>query len=983
MVSTRRPAAAIIACLVFGATSAVVSAATQPQLSDYRITSWTGGDGVTLGEVRSIQQDAQGYLWLASEAGLVRFDGARFCASELVTGPTLLPNVPSKALALARDGSLWVGYDGDHGLYHIVAGRVQAVHLRGEVTGYIYSIFEDQDGAVWVGDDGGLHRYDQSRWERIAFAPQTARSRRVYDIHRDRAGRLWLASAAGLYVRRADGGFELAPLGAGIHRALEEDATGQLWTTDDRAGYRPVDKPAASLFEARGMNVLHDSRGNVWVTTIGQGIWQVKALGPRQVPRISRASARSGLANDEMSAMLEDRHGNIWIASIRGLARLAPHAAQPLTDIGVVRALSVGRDGLAWAATSTGLRLLSEGTSGAPEAQLLAPQPVRTVHVTSKGTVWAATSEGLHRVAGRQLGPALAVTRGFRRITSITSTGDTLWLCDEDGGLLRLDDGQLVESTSLTAGLAAKPIFAHADGRERLWVAFDDGMVKSLDKDGHIRRYGREEGLSHSRVTVIHHDRWGDVWIGGNAGLSLVRNDRVETISFRQLVGTWSVSAVLDDDRDNVWIAVAFFGLIRANRSDLVRAIRGDEVGHRFHVYEMGGGMGYPDLSPGVSGGRGNRVGSDLWFLTSAGATLVDPAQLVAGDREPGRPLIESVVADGRRYGHAADVSLPGGTSRVQIEFTRIDLSSPPIQTRFRYRLDGFDQEWVDGASTRMASYTNLPPGSYRFRLQASVRGAEWDGIETQMPFAVQPMFHQTRMFYALSACALLLAAVSAWRVRLGAVRREMALRSNERVRLSREIHDTLLQSLVGLSLQIDSAARDVEGRPTRTREQLVAMRRQIEGYIRETRQSIWDLRSPQLDRDGIVGTLRSIGERLTADRVPFSLMVTGTPRACPPKVETSVVRVGHEALTNAVRHAGAKHVQLEVGFHDSRIQLRVRDDGCGFEPRLVPLDGASGHYGILGMKERVQDLGGTFTVESVPGFGAQVVAEFPLPPRG
>lgn len=971
-------------CLVFLAltvSAPLVRAGTQAPLSDYRITSWTGGDEVTLGEIRGIVQDQTGYLWLASEVGLVRFDGTRFTASDLVAGPVQLPNVPSRAVYIARDGSLWVGYGSEHGLYRIANGRVHSVHLTGEITGLVHVIAEDRGGALWVGDDGGLHRLRDGRWEHVALWPPAMRSRRVYDVLEDRKGRVWVASAAGLYSRIGEEPFRLAPLGQGIHRALEEDASGQVWTTDDREGYRPVDGPAPGQFEARGMNVLHDSRGNVWVTTIGQGLWQVAGARPGQRPLVSRASARSGLANDEMSAMLEDRDGNIWVASVRGLTRLTPYKARPITDIGVVKALSVNRDGQAWAATSTGLRLLKADDRGAPQSLLLSSQPIRTVHVDKTGAVWAATSAGLHAVRNRQLGPALAKTRDLTHIASIASTRDgTLWLCDEERGVFQMVGNQVRE---VLAGKApeAKSTFVYVDTVDRLWVALENGVVLRIDPDGTRQRFGPGEGLPHSRVTVVHHDRWGDIWVGGNKGLSLIRGNHVETLSLKHLSGSWSVSAVLDDDRGDLWIAVSLFGIIRANREDVLEALSQHDLGRRFHVYEMSGGMGHPNVAPGGSAGRGRHLGSALWFVTSAGATMVDPARLVAGDHEPGMPVIENVVADGQRYELAGTLAVPGNTKRLRIDFSLVDLSSPASLTRFRYRLDGFDRDWVYGASTRAASYTNLSPGQYRFRLQASERGAGWGEAETRLAFSVDPRFYQSRLFYSLCAFGLLIAGVTGWRIRLRSVRREVALRFSERVRLSREIHDTLLQSLVGLSLQIDSAARDLDRRPSRTRDQLLTMRQQVEGYIRETRQSIWDLRSTQLDREGLIGSLQSIGERLTAEKVPFSLTVTGTPRPCPPKIETSAVRVGHEALTNAVRHASARHVRLELGFLKDALRIRVHDDGRGFDPAGMPFDGSTGHYGILGMKERVQDLGGTFTIESGPGLGAQIVAEFPLPP--
>jgi signal transduction histidine kinase len=221
--------------------------------------------------------------------------------------------------------------------------------------------------------------------------------------------------------------------------------------------------------------------------------------------------------------------------------------------------------------------------------------------------------------------------------------------------------------------------------------------------------------------------------------------------------------------------------------------------------------------------------------------------------------------------------------------------------------------------------------------------------------------------------------AMSAWQLQVRRVRKEMGLVFGERLRLSREIHDTLLQSLVGIALGLDSASHNVDAPPSRRREQLTGLRKQVEEYIREVRQSIWDLRSPALDRHGLVGALRSTGERLTAGKARFAFTVSGTPRSCPSKVETHALRIGHEAVMNAVRHSTAQHVKMEVGFDDRVLRLCVTDDGGGFTSQVA--EDPEQHYGLATMRERALDAGGCCTVESIPGTGVQVIAEFPLAP--
>ncbi len=315
-----------------------VSAALDPLslLSDYRVTAWAGGDGIALGEVRSIAQDQDGYLWLASDAGLVRFDGIRFARSEIVAGEMPLPAAPTRAVYVARDGSLWVGYGERQGIYRIARGNVQDVHLKGRLSGLVNFITEDRNGTVWVGHDEGLQRYRGGRWEAVPLPPQ--RARRVLHVRQDRRGTIWVATTSGLFQSRPNGTFEQAPYGSGAARAVSEDAAGRLWVTDDRAGFRRADTPEQNrLFEARGMWVFHDSRDNVWLTTIGQGLWHVRRGPDGVAPRVQRVTTQTGLASDESSHIFEDRDGNIWVGSIQGLNRLTPYVVTSVVDIGVVR----------------------------------------------------------------------------------------------------------------------------------------------------------------------------------------------------------------------------------------------------------------------------------------------------------------------------------------------------------------------------------------------------------------------------------------------------------------------------------------------------------------------------------------------------------------------------------------------------------------------------------------------------------------------
>jgi signal transduction histidine kinase/ligand-binding sensor domain-containing protein len=977
---------ALVTAVAFLSSAAAAGAAPVPSaFSDYRITSWTGGDGIMLGEIRSIAQDRDGYLWLASDGGLVRFDGFHFATADIVSGTTPLPHAPTRAVHVARDGSLWVGYNGGHGIYQIVRGDVHQIYLRNEIPGFVNVITEDRLGTLWVGHDDGLWRFRDGRWAQIPL-PFTGNNRIVRDIHEDRSGVLWVATTGGLYRRVSGDTFEPSPDGEGRTVGLSQDANGRLWTTDSAAGFRRADSAERNhLFEARGMDLFHDSRGNLWVTTVGQGIWEVQNEPGKAVPTVRHATVQTGLVNDENSVILEDRDGNIWVGSIQGLTRFTPNRAMSIVDLGVVRALTLGNDGTAWAGTTTGLVALTGVTPHSRgRSRVVSSVPVHALHTALDGTVWAATDDGLHKIVGGHLQPVILGGLRLRQITAMASDRNgVLWVCDDALGLVRIAGGRIEPLAAATAGISAKPVLAQMDRADRLWIAFEGGIVRVLDPSGRVTQYGRQEGLAQTVVRTIHQDRWGDIWIGGDGGVSRLRGNHFQTLSFPNEVPRWRlpVGAIMDDDAGDLWIAFAFFGFIRVDHSEISGALNGASTPRRYHVYNSGDGAGYPDMSYGGSSGHG-RDGS-LWFLSSRGITVIDPQELRVQDGPIAGPRIEGITANDRRYAPTAGVALPPRTNRVRIDYAVVNLSSSSDRIRFRYRLDGFDTDWVDGTGPRQALYTNLPPGAYSFRLQASSNAMTWNEADATWTFSIEPMFYQTGWFFGLCLVAVGLCAVGAWQFRMRQVRKEVAAVFGERIRLGREIHDTLLQSLVGIALQLDSASHQMEAAPSRARTQLVSMRRQIEEYIRETRQSIWDLRSPALDRHGLIGALRATGDRLTAGKARFTLAVTGTPRSCPPNIETHILRIGHEAVMNAIRHGEARHVQMEIGFDERLLRLRVVDDGCGFNADQLSIHEPSNHYGLTGMKERAADVGGRCIIESMPGSGARVMAEFPLAPTG
>jgi signal transduction histidine kinase len=323
---------------------------------------------------------------------------------------------------------------------------------------------------------------------------------------------------------------------------------------------------------------------------------------------------------------------------------------------------------------------------------------------------------------------------------------------------------------------------------------------------------------------------------------------------------------------------------------------------------------------------------------------------------------IAAVTIDDRPATPAAAGTLPAGTRTLQIDYTALRLTAPR-QTRFRYRLDGFDPDWVDAGARRQAYYTNLAPGSYVFRVQASGDGGAWTVPEAHWPFTVRPAFHQTGWFYALSVATLLLIAWGVAHTRVWLLNRQFEATLAERTRLSREIHDTMLQSLAGIALQVQAIARQCAPEAAEQQSRLVALRRQVEEYMREARQAVQNLRSPMLEACGLPGALEEIGRRTITPPARFEISADA-PAGMSAATEGELLRIAQEAITNAARHAGATTIRVDLHQEPGLIRLRITDDGCGFDAGAM-LSAGTAHYGLTGMQERAARIGGRLTVTS------------------
>jgi signal transduction histidine kinase/ligand-binding sensor domain-containing protein len=955
-------------------------------LSEYTVSRWREQDGSPLGQVNTIAQNTDGYLLIGTDRGLFRFDGVRFTALDTFDSQ-LLPKDPVRILRVGRDGTLWVGFGDGGGISRIRNGLVTNYRAaEGSPKGTINAIAEDRSGSIWAGTNQGLFRFSGNRWLRVA-EDQGLAAGPVLSAYVDRRGELMVGLETQVFGRLPDAP-RFQEVGALADHALNyfegptamsEDADGRLCVNDSIAGFRRLGErsaaPAADRERGRGSRLLLDHHNNLWVGTGGQGVWRVRFQGHSGNYTTQGINALTGLLSDGVTALFEDRDGNIWVGTTEGLHRFTASKVTQITDIGLVGGVEVMPGGDIWVGTVDELIRFSDSTIDAPTDRITPHGKLRAMHADAHGTLWVATASYVGRMVNRRLTPVLALGHGLpHEIDSMTSDGHQgLWLHDVREGFFHWT-GQRIERVPLAAGLEAMRVLTtYTDSGGRVWIAFFNGTVGVIDTAGGLRLYAAEDGLLAGPYRAIHEDRSGAIWLAGGDGLTRFVHGRFQTVrrgpGFPMLL-----NAVIDDGAGNLYLG-SRSGIVTIREDDFDGAVTTGSF--RYKLYDRSDGLAGLPLTN-INNRRVIRAKDNrLWFVTARGLTVIDP-QVLRDDR-PSLPIrVEGVRADERSVPAEKDMALPPRTSRLEIDYTVLNLTSP-LRTQFRYRLEGFDSTWIDAGSRRQAFYTNLPPGAYRFRVAASTSGGDWDERGGEWDFSIKPTFYQTMWFYLAIAIAAALALRVAWGLRLRHLRREFSLVLGERVRVSREIHDTLLQSLVGLALQFDVIANDAEAPAGTRRGQFVHLRKQVEEYIREARQSILNLRSPRLEQSDLVRALRDAGEHITSgNTVHFDFSVSGTPQVCSPRITEQLLRIGREAVTNASRHAHAQAVHMHLAYEPDAIVLRVSDDGRGFDPdRLV--EQGSNHYGLVSMHERAQDVGGAVHITSQADQGTCIIASVPI----
>lgn len=982
---TRRPTCrwlprlASVRGFLLGTTIALAAGAEElrvPLTRDYVSRRWITDDGLPHNVVTRIQQDRAGFLWLATLAGLTRFDGREF--------KVFLPpdrgaggGRNARDFAVLGDGTvLFLPASGgvwqvkDHAISeHPVSAALGPDPLR--------ELHVEPGGVIWLGTAQGIVRWEQGRLERFGRDDGINRRMLSFSWATDASGRTWIggpdfvgyyregklvsvnapsgivyrvapARAAGIWVwgtglMRCEEETLVPvatapwPAGQASVRRMFEDAAGMLWVATSRAGVFRFDGrqfQALPDVEPGVDDVALDHEGSVWLATDGGGIRRLR-------------TKVFSLVEGQVSTVCEDDEGALWFAGgLAGVVRWTPEESRtfafragrvPLQ----ITAACVDQQGKLWMATPSGLFQSSVREPVASRRINSAQRGIRVMFCARNGDVWIAGGQVFGWYRGETFTPVVDVPRPA--------------------------DGEITAIAEQPAG--------------RLWIATARGALFEY-ADGRLQRSAVAPGVAEAAIHALLPETSGALWLGTTEGLVRLAEGRARRFTQADGLPDDIVLQLLADDADHLWLGTPR-GLYRVARAELLA--RANEGGAGVNAIAYGPEQGLSGLSPTTNyqpAAWKDRRG-DLWFCTYRGGVGLHPRRLPR-DAPPPPVLIDEVQLDGRALRPAAEVRVAPGARQIAFRFAALSFAAPE-RVRLRHQLESFESDWVDTALDRTARYGKLPPGEYRLRVIACSSEGVWNRDGASLVLVVLPAWWQTAWFRAgtvLVFAGLVGWGVRAWsqrklRARIERLEREHAL-EKERARISRDMHDELGGSVTGINLLVQrlrdqAPAGDLVG----------LLERRVRRLTLELERVVWTVSPRNSSLDQLAAFIERFAHNLCADS-PVRCRVTGREdipaRPLNPEYQHQVLAVTKEAINNVLKHSGAGEVALAMGFADGTFTLSVRDNGRGFVPEAQE---HAERNGLRNMRTRMAEVGGAIEIRSAPGAGTEIALRVPIGSAG
>ena len=953
-------------------------------------------------DIYALAQTTDGTLWIAGRTGLSRFDGIRFVS---YPGPAeaQLPSTNLSSLIASPDGGLWIGYRLGGASFLKDGALISYGEAEGFPLGTVEQFAWDRDGSLWAASRLGLARFRTGHWQQVTDEHQLGAPLGVLV---DRAGTLWVATSEGLFARvSGESRFREIERDAGFSSSavnLAASPDGRIWAIPAGRELLRVDRWAdpspggAVTIHGIGRGpLLFDRHGYLWAAdALGDTMLRASLdeLTREGLPAISvnldRLSIHDGLLiGQRLSAALEDREGNVWVATASGGLERFSHsnvvgdAAPTCRSYGfTAAAFAPGDDGSIWMACDDSTRYHVKQIRGGAVLRRFRTQPFDIAYRDFQGTIWFGGSTALgHLENGRMISTPLPTHLRGRPVQALLHDhSGAMWVSISRRSLFRLLNGVWSEYGNLQGLPRGYPLNEMEDASGALWFGYPYNRIARVS-GAHVQMFGSEQGLEIGNVLAML-DQDGQIWAAGELGLAHFNGTRFVSVHSASGSPFRGLSGIVRARDGDFWLN-GVSGIVHIPRQEMEHALHDSDYRVRHETFDSVDGVPGAAYQVRPQPSVIQTTDGHIWFSTTGGIVSIDPSRLARNTLAP--PVTIWSLTSGRAVypNPRAALNLPVHSNNLQIDYTAGSLSVPE-RVRFRYQLEGSDPEWQDVGGRREALYTNLGPGHYRFRVIASNNDGLWNNTGASIEFTIAPAFYQTRWFYALCALACVAAMTMLYRVRLrqvaAQVRARLEARLAERERIARELHDTLLQGMQGLIWRFQ-AATDRIPRSEPARALMEQSLDRADRLLEEGRDRVKDLRPAAHHTGDLAQALAAEGEQFVQlHAANFRVSVQGERRDLHPIVREEGFMIAREALGNAFRHAGAADIEAEVTYADSALHVRVRDNGAGISTAVLEAGGRPGHFGLIGMRERAKKLGAHVEVWSNPGAGTEVDLRVP-----
>ena len=948
-------------------------------MSQYVHERWGQDRGFVGGNIYAICQSGDGYLWIGTERGLVRFDGVNFT---LMQRP--IPEMPAigsvYGLVSDREGGMWIRLGGTR-LLHYREGRFDDPLSGYSLESMVYTAMvpNDRGGPLLAGFGSSIQQFSGGRFH--PAGDRTDIPGTIISLAQTRDGRVWIGT-------RDDG--------------LFVEASGKVTNF-------------ATELRDRKINVLLPAaNGGLWIgTDQGMLFWDRYSL--------TEFKLVSSEVQPRVFAITRDGQGNLWIGTDQGLIRSSSEGDYVSFEPGTsVTAVFLDRDGALWFGGSNEIERLRDGVfKPFSPGHGLPPGPGGPVFVDGNGRTWYAPSSGglywlrdngfepIHLggldkdvvysiaggagdvIVGRQHGGITVLSPKGAEFTARTYTqadglaensvytvyrshNGTIWAGTINGGVSRLEHGQFTNFT-MANGLSSNSVNAILEGTDgTIWLATSGGLDQFAGD--HWIGWSKRDGLPSSNVRTIFQDSSGRMGVVTTEGLALLFSNAIHPLPNLPAPLREPIYGIAEDGTGSVWVSTSDHVL----RVDWERLVSGGLRDSDVQSYSTSDGL------PGAEGViRDRSIISDslgrIWISLQQGVAMVEP-RLSDRDAVPASARIEAVTAEGKRVDLRGDPLIAAGTKMIAFNYASTSLSSPE-RTQFRYKLDGSDKGWSDPVTSRQVTYTNLHPGDYVFHVAASNAAGLWNGPETSVSFRIAAAFWQTIWFRIAVFAVGVLLIIAIYRMRIFFLMRQMNLRFqerlNERTRIAQDLHDTLLQGVLSASMQLNLAEYQVEA-DSPAKPLLGRVAQLMSQITEEGRLALRGLRTTSSTDGSLELALSRLRQELgVGEEITYRVIANSSDRRLRPLIRDEVYRISREAVTNAFRHSKAGAIEVEVGYTSSYLLVQVKDDGCGIDP-LVLRSGRNDHWGLVGMRERSRSIGADLKVRSRVGSGTEVELTVP-----